>query len=205
MNMNPTRTPTVRLTAGIGRRGSGFTLIELLTVIAIIGILAAIVIPTTARVRKSARATQCLSNLRQIASASQMFAEESKGLFPDGDVPGQSGFYVTQMMRFELIAWLPRKANDDVWFCPGQPKPVSLYYYPNRNSLGARLSTIPAPARFILWRDRAEDPAVNVDTDVTPGAYGPHERIFNVCFADGHVGKIADRQELVDLLAQPAK
>ncbi len=45
---------------------SAFTLIELLTVIAIIGILASILIPTLGAVRESARNAQCVSNLRQL-------------------------------------------------------------------------------------------------------------------------------------------
>jgi prepilin-type N-terminal cleavage/methylation domain-containing protein/prepilin-type processing-associated H-X9-DG protein len=55
------------------RRRQGFTLIELLVVIAIIGILAAMVFPLFARARESARKIQCLSNVKNIALAFQMY------------------------------------------------------------------------------------------------------------------------------------
>ena len=53
---------------------SGFTLIELLTVIAIIGILAGILIPTIGLVRKNAAKTKAASDLRQIATAYNAFS-----------------------------------------------------------------------------------------------------------------------------------
>ncbi len=55
---------------------------ELLAVICIIGILAAIVIPVVGRVRESARASQCLSNLRQIALGIQLYVPDHKGCLP---------------------------------------------------------------------------------------------------------------------------
>lgn len=53
-----------------------FTLIELLTVIAIIGILAAILIPVVSQAREQARVAQCVSNLRDIGSAVHLYAGE---------------------------------------------------------------------------------------------------------------------------------
>jgi len=54
-------------------RRRGFTLIELLVVIAIIAILAAMLFPVFARARESARKIQCLSNIKNIAMAFQMY------------------------------------------------------------------------------------------------------------------------------------
>jgi prepilin-type N-terminal cleavage/methylation domain-containing protein len=56
---------------------AAFTLIELLTVIAIIGILAAILIPVTGEVRERVKRTQCQSNIRQQLIAMHMFSEDN--------------------------------------------------------------------------------------------------------------------------------
>lgn len=59
-----------------------FTLIELLTVIAIIGVLAAILIPVVGKMRESARTTQCIANLRTWGNATNLYVAENKGRLP---------------------------------------------------------------------------------------------------------------------------
>ncbi len=59
-------------------KAGAFTLIELLTVIAIIGILAAIIIPTVGKVRSSARTATTISNAKQVGMAMLLYAQENR-------------------------------------------------------------------------------------------------------------------------------
>jgi len=61
----------------------GFTLIELLTVIAIIGILAALIFPTIGKVRDTAQRAVDASNLREILKAAQIYAADNNDRLPD--------------------------------------------------------------------------------------------------------------------------
>ncbi|MBI3945075.1 MAG: type II secretion system protein [Armatimonadetes bacterium] len=55
------------------RKRGGFSLVELLTVIGIIVVLAAILLPVLGRAREQTRRTQCMSNLHQIATALKLY------------------------------------------------------------------------------------------------------------------------------------
>jgi len=72
---------SLRLRPATRTSRSAFTLIELLTVIAIIGILAAIIIPTVTTVREKAKSIQCGVRVRQWGVAAMLYANDHKGYY----------------------------------------------------------------------------------------------------------------------------
>jgi len=90
----------------------GFTLIELLVVIAIIAILAAILFPVFARAREKARQTSCLSNVRQLALAVDMYLTdyEAYPLHSHKEL-GNPGWRWMKML-------LPYVKNEGIYACP---------------------------------------------------------------------------------------
>jgi prepilin-type N-terminal cleavage/methylation domain-containing protein len=63
-------------------RRAGFTLVELLVVIGIIAVLVAILLPALTKARAAANRTVCMSNLRQLGTAIQMYGNEFHGIWP---------------------------------------------------------------------------------------------------------------------------
>jgi prepilin-type N-terminal cleavage/methylation domain-containing protein len=64
------------------RSNRGFTMIELIVVIAIVGVLAALLLPAVQAARESARSTQCLNNLRQLGIALHNYHDAQSCLPP---------------------------------------------------------------------------------------------------------------------------
>jgi prepilin-type N-terminal cleavage/methylation domain-containing protein len=104
------------------RRAAGFTLVELLVVISVIAILAAILFPVFAQAREKARQTSCLSNMRQMGLAVQMYAQDYDECLPLAATATDTGF----LNWHHLVD--PYVKNQQVWVCPSYNGPIRDIY-----------------------------------------------------------------------------
>lgn len=107
------------------RTPAGFTLIELLVVIAIISILSAILFPVYSRTRERAHQAQCMSNLRQLAVAFMMYADDNDGFYPGGydyDNIEYHADWDPWQWTLAFEATLPYYNEPDILNCPTGPE-----------------------------------------------------------------------------------
>lgn len=157
----------------------GFTLVELLCVVAIIGILAAIVLTSLGHLRESAKRSRCSSNMRQVAISMLMYTNDNDGWFPwvvgrNTTPAGENRTWAQALIDHDL---LPR---GEALACPSDQvtiegenartpprvplsyQPVNPALVPNQNvNLRRKLHSIDRPAHVYMlteWHGR-EDPA----------------------------------------------
>ncbi len=202
----------VHLCSGRKSRRAGFTLVELLTVIAIIGILAAIIIPVTSRVREQARRATCASNLRQVAAATLLYAGDNRGMMPlvFQNAPGDDSRWAMQIQKYVSSAGAQTIEAESIFICPSDdvvrtasaanlstPCSYGLSVYVHINGIATNttrkpFAIIPSPSRAILYGEvwNAEN---TVRHSLSTGAGESFLADYhdgdgaNYAFADGHV------------------
>jgi len=137
------------------RRNEGFTLIELLVVIGIISLLAAILFPVFASAREKARATACLSNLKQIGLAYSQYEQD----YDETCVVGDAAFGTGRGWAGELY---PYAKSAGLFICPNDSNAGDfISYATNANMVGyvsgtpakplpAQVSMFAAPASTVM-------------------------------------------------------
>jgi prepilin-type processing-associated H-X9-DG protein/prepilin-type N-terminal cleavage/methylation domain-containing protein len=180
-------------------RARGFTLVELLVVIGIIALLIGILLPALNSARRAAKSVACSSNLRQLAMAAQMYAQEQGGYI--GYVPGVD----RKMLLYPYLKQGASNADVDgrqVWNCPSNNDPQQECGYGfNTNLNWVKLQRIRQWSQTIAVCDAGiRDDGPTLTTMASPPskmavgtqhAYRPNPRhankTVNAAFVDGHV------------------
>ncbi|RRJ95920.1 prepilin-type N-terminal cleavage/methylation domain-containing protein [Opitutaceae bacterium TAV4] len=186
-------------------RPAAFTLIELLTVIAIIGILAAIIIPTVGAVRATAKTARCASNLRQIGAAALLFSHDNKqNRLVSYNFYGDLATLGTSYLPKLTLGDMNNRAG--IWMCPedttdrssftGTPSIDHISYGVNATLVGmspeywrtgkSLLSDIENHSRTIYFADAS---ASYIRRDNQKALFR-HRGKINAVFFDGHVATL---------------
>lgn len=211
-------------------RRSGFTLIELLTVIAIIGILAAILIPAVGKVRHSAKTGQCVGNLRQWGVGLELFSQDNRGGYPNPWIPANEELGIEENTAWNTLLiskeYITKQEAYDILNCPNTDVPAASYstcYGMNRSlakwnePLWYKSRFIANPTEVIILGDvginyawgEGSGGATITDPDSASNAHDTLDfreagNTTNVLLADGRVLSIA-QDEVTKQMFEPYK
>jgi len=103
-------------------RPLAFTLIELLVVMSVIGILAGLLLPAMSRAKEAGRSTACLSNLRQVGLALQLYVQDNQNRLPfmRDRAPGTNALSTNALPALPSpdLVLSNQLGSGKVWRCP---------------------------------------------------------------------------------------
>jgi len=152
-------------------RRKGFTLIELLVVIAIIAILAAILFPVFAKARERARQTTCVNNIKQYATAMNMYLGDwdEKLIYSQAwPALGDQWGWINEMRQYNknILLWHCPSSNVNVSYTIGSGAasyPDGFYFWGE-----AYASDVKSPSKFILFGDSTGSGKIPYDYNRRP-------------------------------------
>lgn len=150
---------------------AAFTLVELLVVIGVIAILAGLLLPALARARQLGQRIACVSNLKQLGLAFQVYRDSNNERFPDRRdlktaLPGGYRPWTGWPPSDPRGGWAPMvlsssgaTANSYLWSCPAAANSIAGNATQSLQT-GATEVTATAPlVRYWFWRfDRPDNP-----------------------------------------------
>lgn len=107
---------------------TGFTMVELLVVVAVVGLLAAVLMPALARAREATRRAACANNLRQVGMALKMYSSENDGVYPALQGFSRSCEMTSVNLMFDAPAMMPNYLSDPrLLVCPSDADGVEAF------------------------------------------------------------------------------